>query len=96
MASVRTIERTISQIEGFPVRMRHLAGRDLRSDRTNLPPYRYRRAMKNTANVRKWKTDRFAASYPGFDVDVIARNGRAVHGGTRLSTVRDMHAANPS
>jgi hypothetical protein len=94
MASVRTVEKTISRVEGFAVRMRHLNGRDVRSDRTNLPPYPFRRAMKSSAHVGKWKSDRFATRYPGFDVDVVAPDGRAVHGRTLLSTVRDMYLEN--
>jgi hypothetical protein len=47
--------------------------------------------MKSSANVRKWKDDRFAARYPGFAVDVVAPSGEAVHGGTLLATVRDRY-----
>ncbi|HEV8105612.1 MAG TPA: hypothetical protein VGP69_17910 [Gaiellaceae bacterium] len=47
--------------------------------------------MKSSANVRKWKDDRFAARYPGFVVDVVAPGGEAVHGGTLLATVRDRY-----
>lgn len=91
MSTVRTIEKTILKVEGFAVRMRHLNGRDLRSDRTKLPSYPYRRAMKNSANVRKWKDARFATRFPGFDIDVLASNGRSAHGRTLLATVRDTY-----
>ena len=93
MSSVKSVERAISRVEGFEVRLRHLDGRDVRSDRTKIPPYPYRRAMKSSANVRKWKDDRFAARYPGFAVDVVAPGGDAVHGGTLLATVRDSYLA---
>jgi hypothetical protein len=91
VSSVEAVEGAILRVEGFPVRLRRLNGRDVRCDRLKLPPYPYRRAMKDGANVRKWKDGRFSTRYPGFGVDVVKPDGAAAHGRTLLSNVRQMH-----
>ena len=88
MSTVRTVERRIFQVEGFRVAILHPDGRNVRGDRERLPPYPQMRAMANRSNVKQWKERRFESVYPGFDVDVIGRDGRRVHGGTLLETVR--------
>lgn len=89
MATVRSVERRIFNVEGFRVVIRHLDGRDVRGDREHLPSYPFGRAMKNRSNVKDWKRRRFQSTYPGFEVDVISEHGSRVHGGTLLGTVRD-------
>ncbi len=89
MATVRSVERRIFNTEGFRVVVRHPDGRDVRGDRERLPPYPFTRAMKNSSNVKTWKERRFESVYPGFDVDVVGADGRRMHGGTLLGTVRD-------
>ena len=39
-------------------------------------------------NVRAWRDGRFRLRYPGFEVVVVGRDGRDVHGATLLGTVR--------
>ena len=89
MATVRAVERQIERVEGFRVAIRHPDGRDVRGDRMHMPTYRFRRAMADNANVRAWRDGRFRLRYPGFDVVVVGRDGRDVHGATLLGTVRD-------
>jgi hypothetical protein len=89
MATVRAVQRRIESVEGFPVVILHPDGRNVRDDKANLPQYPFRRAMSNASSVSVWKRGRFRTSYPGFDVDVIGADGRSVHGGTLLRTVRD-------
>jgi hypothetical protein len=89
VATVRSVERRIEKIEGFPVVIRHLDGRNVRDDRTRLPHYPFERAMKNGSNVTAWKLRRFYPTYPGFEVDVVGRDRQPKHGGTRLGNVRD-------
>ena len=89
MATVRAVERRIFNVEGFRVAILHPDGRDVRGDRERLPQYPFTRAMANRNNVKTWKERRFEPVYPGFDVEVIGRDGRRVHGGTLLETVRD-------
>jgi hypothetical protein len=91
MATVRSIERQIAKVEGFKVRVLYEDGRDVRSDRSNLPGYHYGRALKGSANVREWIDRRFKTAYPGFDVEVFDADGRHMHGRTRLTTVRDTY-----
>lgn len=50
--NVGQVERAIERVEGFRLRLLHPHGRDVRSDRTNLPRYGYRRALRGNASVR--------------------------------------------
>ncbi len=88
MATVHAVERRINAVEGFRVAVRHLDGRNVRGDRTHMPTYPFRRAMSDSANVKDWREGRFRLRYPGFEVDVLHRDGTPVHGGTLLGTVR--------
>jgi hypothetical protein len=88
VATVAAVERQIARVEGFRVAIHHLDGRDVRGDRTNMPTYPFRRALADTANVKAWREGRFRLRYPGFEVNVLGRDGRAVHGATLLATVR--------
>ena len=87
MATVGSVERQIRRTEGFPVTIRHL-GRNVRDDRTGMPGYPFKRAAPDRENVATWKRTRFQPRYPGFEVDVLHRDGGAVHGATLLATVR--------
>jgi hypothetical protein len=89
--TVRAVQRKIESVEGFPVVILHPDGRNVRDDRMHLPSYPFRRAMSDRSTVRAWKEGRFRERYPGFDVDVVGRDGRRIHGGTLLGTVRDEH-----
>ena len=88
MATVRAVERQIERVEGFRVAIRHPDGRNVRGDRMHMPTYRFQRAMADAANVRAWRDGRFRSRYPGFEVVVVGRDGRDVHGATLLGTVR--------
>ena len=88
MATVRAVERQIERVEGFRVAIRHPDGRNVRGDRMHMPTYRFQRAMADVANVRAWREGRFRSRYPGFEVVVVGRDGRDVHGATLLGTVR--------
>jgi len=85
---VGAVERRIYLVEGFQVTVRHLDGRNVRDDRTRMPPYRFRRALADAANVTAWKEGRFQPTYPGFEVDALHADGRPAHGGTLLGTLR--------
>ena len=88
MATVGAVEKRIYRVEGFPITIRHLDGRNVRDDRMHMPPYRFRRALADGSNVAAWKQGRFQPTYPGFEVDVLGRDGRRVHGATLLGTLR--------
>jgi len=88
MATVESVERRIRSVEGFRVAVRHLDGRNVRGDRTHMPTYQFRRAMADNANVKAWREGRFRTRYPGFEVDVLHRDGTRAHGATLLGTVR--------
>ncbi|MGI9657353.1 MAG: hypothetical protein ACR2OD_00475 [Gaiellaceae bacterium] len=91
MTTIRRVERKIERTEGFRVTIRHLDGRNVRGDRQRMPNYPFERAMKNAANVKRWREQRFVPTYPGFRVDVLGVDGAKAHGGTLLGTVRDTY-----
>jgi len=92
LARVGRVELRISQIEGFLVKIQHLTGADVRSDRAGMPAWPYERAAKDSWTVAQWKRERFQPVYPGFNVEVVDGDGNLVHGGMRLESVRDTYA----
>lgn len=70
------------------MRIKHLDGADVRSDREGMPPWPYDRAAKDAWTVADWRRERFARVYPGFEVDVLDRRHQPVAGQTRLGSVR--------
>lgn len=99
MASVKTVERQIGNLEGFDVVIRHPDGRDARSDlgsgsRPGLPSYnRHTNAARGAWTVHHWKEVRFAQLYSGWDCDVLDVHGEPVIGNTLLRSVRETYEA---
>ncbi|MEP6741609.1 MAG: hypothetical protein ABJB61_03850 [bacterium] len=91
MSLIANVERKITRIEGFRVRILHLTGADVRGDREGLPQYGYHRAAENDITVETWKSQRFRPSYPGFEVAVMDARGNSVQGNTKLGTVRESY-----
>ena len=91
MSTVANVERKIRRVEGFAVRILHLAGSDVRGDRAGMPQYDCHRAAENTITVETWKATRFRPSYPGFEVVVVDRRGNPMQGNTKLGTVRETY-----
>jgi len=91
VASVKTVERQIGNLEGFDVRFYHPDGSDVRSDKGNIPSYSFARAAKGSMNVSSWRDQRFKQSYPGFDCEILDADGNTCHGAMLLSTVRDTY-----
>lgn len=91
MPKVGRVELRICQVEGFLVKIRHLDGANVRSDRSGLPTWPYERAAKDPWTVTDWKRERFAPTYPGFIADVVDADGNPVHGLTLLENVRDTY-----
>ena len=93
MPTVAFTESKIAAIEGFAVRLRFAGpgrtkGRDVRSDRTDVPTYAYRRAASSSITVAAWIQTRSEPTFPGYAVDVLDGRERVVSGRTLLSTVR--------
>lgn len=98
MATVRTVERQIRRLEGFDVKVHFLGpgrerGRNVRSDRQDLPGYDYERRRADHDTVSTWRTERFERAYPGFTAAVLDGRGDEVDGRTLLATVRASYAA---
>jgi len=92
MASIKTVERQIGNLEGFDVRFCYPNnGGDVRSDKANIPSYPFARSARGAINVKTWKDQRFSQTYPGFNYQVLDANGNDCHGAMLLSTVRDSY-----
>lgn len=91
MTSVGRAERQIEHVEGFRVNMLHEDGRNLRSDKRNVPSYSFTHRADGDFTVRKWKELRFTPYYPGYRVNVLDRWGDVVPGNTKLATVRETY-----
>lgn len=91
MPKVGRVELRISQVEGFLVKIHHLDGRDVRSDRQGMPSWPYERAAKDSWTVADWRRERFNTVYPGFDVDVLDGDCNPVMGQTRLENLRESY-----
>jgi hypothetical protein len=91
MPRVKSLERTIANIEGFEVTILHADGRDMRGDKQGLPSYPYEKGAKNDFTVTQWRELRFQATYPGYGITVWSADGGEAHGGMKLSTVRDSY-----
>jgi hypothetical protein len=91
MAKVGRVELRISQVEGFCVRLHHLTGADVRSDRSGVPTWPYERAAKDNWTVTDWRRERFTPTYPGFRVAVLDGDGNEVDGHMKLENLRDSY-----
>ena len=96
MPSIKSVEKKIAAIEGFDVRFRYsgpsrVKGRDVRSDRSDVPTYDFERAASGSVTVAAWIETRFVPAFPGYAVEVLDGEGKDVHGKTMLSTVRDSY-----
>lgn len=92
MPKAKNVEKRICLTEGFDVTIRHGCGRDMRSDKTDLPQYsKFERMAKNDMTVSDWKASRFAGIYPGLIADVLDGSGTSVAGNTKLGTVRESY-----
>lgn len=93
MPKVKSVEKKIWDIEGFDIRfINGTNGKDVRNDKSGMPQYKYERMAKNDMTVNEWKTNRFKAIYPGFDVEILNGDGELVPGQTKLGTVRDTYS----
>jgi hypothetical protein len=93
MPRLSFVEKKIESVEGFAVTFHyggpdHARGRDVRSDKDDVPSYPYRRMLKGDATVAEWVQTRFATTYPGYTVTVCDGTGNEAHGRTKLSNLR--------
>ncbi len=89
--TIGRVENKIFKVEMFRVTIRNERGRDVRSDRRNIPGYPYTRAAPERMTVAQWRDSRFKHSYVGLDAQVLFEDGRVADGRTLLSTVRDSY-----
>ena len=89
MPLVKNIEKRIFEVEGFEVSIMY-DGRDVRSDAFISVQYSGQRMTKNAATVGEFKA-KFRSQFPGYDVNVLLRDGQSAPGQMLLSTVRDTY-----
>ena len=85
MRSVNTVAAEIGEIEGFDIRF---VDGDEDVSRRRVEDYPYERAARGAWTVAKWRKQRFLASYPDFQVEVLRADGSVAHGKTLLDTLR--------
>jgi hypothetical protein len=93
MVRRKTVNKQIRNREGFDVKIKYGKKKKEVEQNTKLPGYRYKVALKNARNVKALRDIRFKRRYPGYAVDVLYANGKAVRGNTLLGTVRDTYLA---
>lgn len=92
MAKIKTIEKTIWEVEGFDVKFKWHDGKDVHGNLDkNTKNYPYIKAAKNDMNVSEWKQTRFNPHYSGFEVDVLDGDGNKTDGHMKLGTLRDTY-----
>ncbi|MBX3313768.1 MAG: SAM-dependent DNA methyltransferase [Actinobacteria bacterium] len=85
LRSVSTVAAEIGEIEGFFIRF---VDGDEDVSRRRVEDYPYQRAARGSWTVAKWREQRFLASYPDFQVEVLRTDGSVAHGKTLLDTLR--------
>ena len=91
MATIKSIEKRIWDIEGFEVQIVTEDGRDVRDDKVLNKQYEAGRAAKNSYTVNEWRENRFKVQFPGFDVNVLDGNGNKARGNLTLGNLRDTY-----
>lgn len=87
MPQLKNVEKKIEQVEHFRVDFT-FGGLNVRGDKENIPQYIYAVAAPGSWTVAEWKRQRFAQSYPGYDVQVYTSTGLPASGGMKLANVR--------
>jgi hypothetical protein len=90
--TLKHLEEQIWKIEGFRVRFSR-NGRNVRSDREDMPSYPYHRAAKRSWTIDRYRRCRLQAAYPGFEFDIVEGSGERAPGNTHLSTLRGSYRA---
>ena len=88
MPTIKCVEKKIFEVEGVKVKFKQ-DGRDVRSDRVVQAQYEAQRMLKNAASVNDLISLRLKTQSPGFDFEVLNKEGRRASGQTKLSTIRD-------
>lgn len=89
MPQIKNIEKRIFDVEGFEVTIMK-DGRNMRSDAVLPVQYNAQRMTKDSATVGEFKA-KFRSQFPGYEVEVLLRNGSFAPGQMLLSTVRESY-----
>ncbi len=86
MRQVPKVEAAIRNLEGFDVQFIDPDGGDPGDYR--VADYPYERAARGNWSVARWRDQRFAKTYPDWDVQILDPDGEPVHGRTLLDNLR--------
>src|ERR1700722_9137674 len=90
MRSPKSVASQIATVEGFEVRFVLIDGGE--PERRRIDDYPYERAAQETWTVAHWRSHRIVSNYPDFTVEALDTTGKAVHGKTLLSSLRNQWA----
>ena len=89
MATAGELERYISYIEGFNVKLM-LDGRDVRGDKGGFEDWPYQRQSKGSMTVSEW-INKFQNQYPGYEVEISNGGITDIRGNTLLKNIRSSY-----
>ena len=90
MPTSGSVATAISSIEGFDVSFVDADGQVV--ENAELASYPYSRAARKTWTVAQWRQKRIEPEYPKLWIVAWRPDGEEAHGGTRLETLRRLHA----
>lgn len=92
MTTVATRVRAISDLEGFDIQVKTLAGASVPpTNNGTLGQYPFEKKLKGTKTVADWRKERFERTYPGYSCDVLNGDGTTAAPQTALRTVRETY-----
>ena len=83
----KNLVRKIARVEGLDVKISK-NGRKVNSNATIEAKYDYEKAAPNSQTAADLIKKRLAKALPGYDVEVLGGNGKAIIGHTKLKNVR--------
>ena len=90
MTTVATRTRQIEDLEGFDIQITK-DGAVVDTSINGLAKYPFENKARGTETVAQWKTQRFAATYPGYNCKVLYGDGKEANGNATLNTVRESY-----
>ena len=93
MPRISAIEKKVSSLEGFNIKIRDLQGGEVKANKQVGGDYDFKKPSKDDWTVGHWKTTRFVKNVPGFDCEVVNGAGKAVNKAMKLKNLRGSYAA---
>jgi hypothetical protein len=93
MPNIERLQAEIAEFEGFAVKIRP-AKDGASPTKSNLKSYanNFQRIARKSFSVEDWKRRRFRDTYPGYEVDVLLKNGTIAPTKAKISKIRNTYA----